>query len=108
MGPVVQELRKHGALEARVCVTAQHRQMLDQVLDLFEIVPDYDLNIMRPNQSLAEVTGSVLQGVDDVLSRFKPDWVLVHGDTTTTLAASLSASRRDCGRRTSIRLGRKK
>jgi UDP-N-acetylglucosamine 2-epimerase (hydrolysing) len=65
--------------------------MLDQVLELFGIVPDYDLNIMRPNQSLADVTGSVLQGVDGVLSRYKPDWVLVHGDTTTTLAASLSA-----------------
>jgi UDP-N-acetylglucosamine 2-epimerase (hydrolysing) len=91
MAPVVQELRKHRAIEARVCVTAQHRQMLDQVLELFGIVPDYDLNIMRPNQSLADVTGSVLQGVDGVLSRYKPDWVLVHGDTTTTLAASLSA-----------------
>jgi UDP-N-acetylglucosamine 2-epimerase (hydrolysing) len=91
MAPVVQEFRKHRAIEARVCVTAQHRQMLDQVLDLFEIVPDYDLNVMRPNQSLADVTGSVLQGVDDVLARFEPDWVLVHGDTTTTLAASISA-----------------
>ena len=91
MAPVVQEFRKHRAIEARVCVTAQHRQMLDQVLDLFEIVPDYDLNVMRPNQSLADVTGSVLRGVDDVLARFEPDWVLVHGDTTTTLAASISA-----------------
>jgi UDP-N-acetylglucosamine 2-epimerase len=91
MAPVVQEFRKHRAIEARVCVTAQHRQMLDQVLDLFEIVPDYDLNVMRPNQSLADVTGSVLQGVDGVLAQFKPDWVLVHGDTTTSLAASISA-----------------
>ena len=91
MAPVVQEFRKHRAIEARVCVTAQHRQMLDQVLDLFEIAPDYDLNVMRPNQSLADLTGSVLRGVDGVLAQFEPDWVLVHGDTTTTLAASISA-----------------
>lgn len=91
MAPVVQELRKHRAIDARVCVTAQHRQMLDQVLELFEIAPDYDLNVMRHNQSLADLTGSVLRGVDGVLAQFEPDWVLVHGDTTTTLAASLSA-----------------
>jgi UDP-N-acetylglucosamine 2-epimerase (hydrolysing) len=91
MAPVVQEFRKHRAIDARVCVTAQHRQMLDQVLHLFEIVPDYDLNVMRPDQSLADVTRSVLQGVDGVLARFEPDLVLVHGDTTTTLSASIGA-----------------
>jgi UDP-N-acetylglucosamine 2-epimerase (hydrolysing) len=91
MAPVVQEFRKHRAIDARVCVTAQHRQMLDQVLHLFEIVPDYDLDVMRPDQSLADVTRSVLQGVDGVLARFEPDLVLVHGDTTTTLSASIGA-----------------
>lgn len=92
MAPVVKELKKHpGIFATRVCVTAQHRQMLDQVLDLFDIVPDYDLDIMKPGQSLTDVTCNVLQGLAPVLVDFRPDVVLVHGDTTTTMAASLAA-----------------
>jgi UDP-N-acetylglucosamine 2-epimerase (non-hydrolysing) len=92
MAPVIKELQKYPARFAvSVCVTAQHRQMLDQVLALFEIVPDYDLDIMRPGQSLTDVTCNVLQGVEPVLAEVAPDLVLVHGDTTTTLAASLAA-----------------
>jgi UDP-N-acetylglucosamine 2-epimerase (non-hydrolysing) len=92
MAPVVQELaRRSGDIEARVCVTAQHRQMLDQVLDLFEIKPDYDLDIMSAGQTLFDITTKVLLGLRDVLRDFKPDLVLVHGDTTTSFAASLAA-----------------
>ena len=78
------------AFDARVCVTAQHRDMLDQVLDLFEIKPDVDLNIMKPNQDLFQITTSVLNGMREVLEAEKPDIVLVHGDTTTTMATSLA------------------
>lgn len=74
----------------RVCVTAQHREMLDQVLRLFEIQPDYDLDIMRPGQGLTEITCRILEGLKPVLEEFKPDVILVHGDTTTTLSASLA------------------
>ncbi len=91
MAPVVQQLRATPGVEAVVCVTAQHRQMLDQVLHLFQLQPDYDLNVMRPGQSLAQVTSSVLQGLEPVLAEVRPDWVLVQGDTTTTMAASLAA-----------------
>lgn len=92
MAPVVQELAKYpDYFESRVCVTAQHRQMLDQVLDLFAIKPEYDLNIMQPGQSLTGITCSVLQGMAGVLQQFRPDVVLVHGDTTTTMATSLAA-----------------
>lgn len=92
MAPVIKELQKHAdQFDVRVCVTAQHRQMLDQVLDLFEIIPDYDLDIMKPGQSLTDVTCSVLQGLAPVLEDCRPDIVLVHGDTTTTMAASLAA-----------------
>jgi UDP-N-acetylglucosamine 2-epimerase (hydrolysing) len=77
--------------EPRVCVTAQHRQMLDQVLKLFDIVPDFDLDLMRTGQSLSGVTCAALRGLDTVLDSFAPDVILVHGDTTTTLAASLAA-----------------
>jgi UDP-N-acetylglucosamine 2-epimerase (non-hydrolysing) len=89
MAPVVRELEK--SLDVRVCVTAQHREMLDQVLDLFEIVPDHDLDIMKPGQDLFDVTSSVLQGMKWVLAEEKPDVVLVHGDTTTTMATTLAA-----------------
>ena len=89
MAPVVRELEK--SLDVRVCVTAQHREMLDQVLDLFEIVPDHDLDIMKPGQDLFDVTSNVLQGMKRVLIEEKPDVVLVHGDTTTTMATSLAA-----------------
>ena len=92
MAPVVQELaRQPESFLSRVCVTAQHREMLDQVLDLFAIVPDHDLNIMRPGQDLFDVTCGVLSGLKGVLAEERPDLVLVHGDTTTTMAASLAA-----------------
>lgn len=92
MSPVVKELQKHSEVfDTRVCVTAQHRKMLDQVLDLFDITPHYDLDIMKPGQSLTDVTCNVLRGLEPVLEEFRPDVVLVHGDTTTTMAASLAA-----------------
>lgn len=92
MAPLVKELEKHTeAFDSRVCVTAQHRQMLDQVLDLFEIRPDYDLDIMKPGQNLTDITCNVLHGLTPILEDFQPDVVLVHGDTTTTMAASLAA-----------------
>lgn len=92
MAPLVKKLNNHPeSFISRVCVTAQHRQMLDQVLELFEIVPDYDLDIMKPGQNLFDVTTNVLQGLKPVLERERPDIVLVHGDTTTTMAASLAA-----------------
>lgn len=91
MAPLVHALAQDDAFESRVCVTAQHREMLDQVLRLFEIVPDYDLNIMKPGQGLSEITCRILEGLKGVLEEFKPDVVLVHGDTTTTMATSLAA-----------------
>jgi UDP-N-acetylglucosamine 2-epimerase (non-hydrolysing) len=91
MAPVVQELSKTPHVESLVCVTAQHRQMLDQVLDLFHITPDVDLNLMRPNQSLAKLTAAVFTHLDPVFETTKPDWVLVQGDTTTVMATALTA-----------------
>jgi len=91
MAPVVLGLQKAAGIESLVCVTAQHRQMLDQVLDLFEIKPDYDLNIMKHGQDLYDVTSGALLGMRDVLRKCEPDLVLVHGDTTTCFAASLAA-----------------
>ncbi len=92
MAPVIKELGKHPEhFDSLVCVTAQHRQMLDQVLNLFDIRPDYDLDIMKPGQDLFDVTCRVLQGLKDVLIKEKPDLVLVHGDTTTTMAASIAS-----------------
>lgn len=91
MAPLALALARTPGVDARVCVTAQHRQMLDQVLALFELTPDYDLNLMRPGQSLCSLTSHILQGVETVLLEHKPDLVLVHGDTTTTFAASLAA-----------------
>lgn len=91
MAPLVKALAQDADFESRLCVTAQHREMLDQVLHLFDLQPDYDLNIMRPEQGLTEITCRILQGMKTVLMDFKPDVVLVHGDTTTTLAASLAA-----------------
>ncbi|HMV16864.1 MAG TPA: UDP-N-acetylglucosamine 2-epimerase (non-hydrolyzing) [Nitrospira sp.] len=91
MAPVVKALAEHPDFEAKVCVTAQHRQMLDQVLDIFAIRPDFDLNLMKPGQDLSDITSNVLLGMRDVYRQWQPDIVLVHGDTTTTLAASLSA-----------------
>nr|WP_229893680.1 UDP-N-acetylglucosamine 2-epimerase (non-hydrolyzing) [Rahnella sp. LAC-M12] len=91
MAPLVLALSQDPAFESRVCVTAQHREMLDQVLRLFEITPDYDLNIMKPGQGLTEITCRILTGLKPILDEFKPDLVLVHGDTTTTLSASIAA-----------------
>ncbi|MFE8072891.1 UDP-N-acetylglucosamine 2-epimerase (non-hydrolyzing) [Marinobacteraceae bacterium S3BR75-40.1] len=90
MAPLVNRLQQANC-EVRVCVTAQHREMLDQVLALFGITPDYDLNLMKPNQDLTDVTTGVLEGLRTVLQQDKPDWVGVHGDTTTTMAASIAA-----------------
>lgn len=91
MAPVVTVLANDPYFDAKVCVTAQHRQMLDQVLDIFNIHPDFDLNLMRADQTLGDITGNVLSGMGDVFAQWRPDIVLVHGDTTTTLAAALSA-----------------
>ena len=91
MAPVVKALKDTDGIESAVCVTAQHRDMLDQVLGLFDIIPEYDLDIMRPNQDLTHITSAVLTGLGDVLDDFQPDRILVHGDTTTTFAASLAA-----------------
>lgn len=91
MAPVVKALAADPAFEARVCVTAQHRQMLDQVLELFSIKPDFDLDVMKPGQDLTDITSNVLLGMRDVYRQWQPDMILVHGDTTTTMAASLSA-----------------
>lgn len=91
MAPLVKELKKHKEIKTIVCVTAQHRQMLDQVLNIFEIKPDYDLNIMKQGQTLSEITSRALQGLEDVIKKEQPDIVLVHGDTTTTFAGALAA-----------------
>ncbi len=91
MAPLVKELEKRKNIESVVCVTAQHRQMLDQVLNTFKIVPDYDLNIMKPGQTLSEITTNALLGLENVIKEVKPDIVLVHGDTTTALAGALAA-----------------
>ncbi|MCP4551284.1 MAG: UDP-N-acetylglucosamine 2-epimerase (non-hydrolyzing) [Bacteroidetes bacterium] len=92
MAPVVHELKKHPKrFDLKVCVTAQHREMLDQVLEIFDIIPDYDLNIMKSNQDLYDVTSRVLLSMRDVLRKFNPDVVLVHGDTTTSSTAALAA-----------------
>ena len=90
MAPLVKELEKDEDIESIVCVTAQHRQMLDQVLKIFKIVPQYDLNIMQEKQTLAHITSRVLQGLIDIINDAKPDIVLVHGDTTTTFAGALA------------------
>lgn len=91
MAPLVHKFKDDNRFEAKTCVTGQHREMLDQVLELFQIVPEYDLNIMQPGQSLGQVTSRILIGLDEVLSSFEPDVVLVHGDTATTFAASLAS-----------------
>lgn len=97
MAPLVKALAGSTQLEHRVCVTAQHRQMLDQVLQLFDIAPHYDLDLMRPGQTLPQLTSNILLGMDGVLAEFRPDWVLVHGDTSTTMATSLAAYYRQIG-----------
>ncbi|CEN89664.1 MAG: UDP-N-acetylglucosamine 2-epimerase (non-hydrolyzing) [Paeniclostridium sp.] len=91
MAPLVKELESRKEIDSIVCVTAQHRQMLDQVLETFNITPDYDLNIMKQGQSLVDITTRALKSLDEVIKKVMPDIVLVHGDTTTTLAGSLAA-----------------
>ena len=92
MAPLVKEFKKQNQqFDTRVCVTAQHREMLDQVLEFFDIVPEYDLNLMKPNQNLYSLTADIIVGLKEVLEDFQPDYVYVHGDTTTTMAASLAA-----------------
>lgn len=91
MAPLYHELKKHVTFEVKVCVTAQHRKMLDQVLDFFKIVPDYDLNVMQPNQTLNGLSAQILSKMDEVLNDAKPDLVLVHGDTTTSAMVALTA-----------------
>ena len=91
MAPVVERLARTPGVQSLVCVTAQHRQMLDQVLSLFDITPDIDLDVMRPDQSLAELSAALFRAIDPVLRDLSPDWVLIQGDTTTVMAASLLA-----------------
>ncbi len=91
LAPIILALKKDSRFNVEVCVTAQHRSMLDQVLEIFSIVPDVDLNIMKPNQSLAEITSNAIASIDGYLRNSKPDFVLVQGDTTTVLAASLTS-----------------
>ncbi len=91
MGPVVQALAAEPAIEARVCVTAQHREMLDQVLEIFTISPDVDLDLMKPDQSLAALTAAIMTHLDPILADWQPHWILVQGDTTTVMAAALLA-----------------
>ena len=92
MAPLVKAFEEQNQeFQTKVCVTAQHREMLDQVLDIFGIVPDFDLNIMKPNQDLYDITSNILQGIKDVFKTYRPDIVFVHGDTTTTFAVSLAA-----------------
>ena len=92
MAPLVKAFQKHqGIFETKVCITAQHREMLDQVLDFFEITPDYDLDLMKPNQNLYSLTAGIIENMKPVLEDFQPDYVYVHGDTTTTMAAALAA-----------------
>ena len=91
MAPVIQALSNDPNFDSLVCITAQHREMLDSVLNLFSITPDYDLNIMKLNQDLTYITTAVLNGLTNVYKQANPDRILVHGDTTTTLAASLAA-----------------
>ncbi|AYD39195.1 UDP-N-acetylglucosamine 2-epimerase (non-hydrolyzing) [Clostridium fermenticellae] len=91
MAPLVKKMRKKPCIESKICVTAQHRQMLDQVLNLFDIEPDFDLNVMKDKQSLTGITSRVLIGLEEIFKSEKPDLVLVHGDTTTTFAGALAA-----------------
>ena len=91
MAPLVKELESRKEIKSIVCVTAQHREMLDQVLNIFKIKPDYDLNIMKQGQSLSEITSRVLLGLEEVIKKEEPNIILVHGDTTTTFAGALAA-----------------
>ena len=92
MAPVVTAVERHPEMQSILCVTGQHRQMLDSVLRTFDLRPDADLDVMQPNQQLAGTTARILVRVDEVLAQFRPDWVLVQGDTTTVMAAALVLS----------------
>ena len=92
MAPLVKEFLKYPEIfDTKICVTAQHREMLDQVLEFFEIKPDFDLNLMKPNQNLYTLTSSILLELQPILESFNPEYIYVHGDTTTTMASSLAA-----------------
>jgi UDP-N-acetylglucosamine 2-epimerase (non-hydrolysing) len=91
MAPLVKEFQKNSVFETKVCITAQHREMLDQVLEFFEITPDYDLNLMKPNQNLYGLTADIITNLKPILEDFNPDYVYVHGDTSTTMASSIAA-----------------
>ena len=91
MAPVVKELERRSEIKSIVCVTAQHREMLDQVLEVFDIKPDYDLNVMQPNQTLSTITSKILVGIEEVIQKEQPDIVLVHGDTSTSMVAALAS-----------------
>ena len=91
MAPLVQELKKYPEIVSLCCVTAQHRQMLDSVLEVFDLKPDWDLDIMTPRQTLSTITSKCLLGMDEAIDELKPDMILVHGDTSTTFAGALSA-----------------
>ncbi|SRX72528.1 non-hydrolyzing UDP-N-acetylglucosamine 2-epimerase [Aequorivita antarctica] len=91
MAPLVRQFLQNDSFDTKVCVTAQHREMLDQVLDFFEIVPDYDLNLMKPNQNLYSLTATIIENMKPVLDEVKPDFVYVHGDTTTSMAVGIAA-----------------
>ena len=90
MAPLVKKLQEDNEITSVLCVTAQHREMLDQVLNLFQLIPDYDLNIMKPNQTISQITANVIKGIEEVIQKENPDVVLVHGDTTTTFATALA------------------
>jgi UDP-N-acetylglucosamine 2-epimerase (non-hydrolysing) len=89
LAPVIMELKRRSDVDTKVCITAQHREMLDQVLKIFQITPDIDLNLMTPNQGLAEISAAIFTDLDQVLADLKPDWILVQGDTTTVMATAL-------------------
>ena len=92
MAPLIKEFKKHSSFfDTKICITAQHREMLDQVLDFFEIIPEYDLDLMKPNQNLFDLTAKIISNMKPVLDDFNPDFVFVHGDTTTSMAASIAA-----------------
>jgi UDP-N-acetylglucosamine 2-epimerase (non-hydrolysing) len=91
MAPLVLAFQKDKSFNTKVCVTAQHREMLDQVLDFFDIKPDYDLNVMKPNQNLYSLTATIIEGMKPVLEELQPDFVYVHGDTTTSMAVGIAA-----------------
>ena len=91
MAPLVNEFKKNSNFQTKVCVTAQHRKMLDQVLNFFQIIPDYDLDLMKPNQSLHSLTANIIKSLKPIFEDFRPDFVFVHGDTTTTMASSIAS-----------------